>query len=94
MPHQGETGRVVASITDFDGEPLTPASQEVKFYDPTGALKGTETSPTKKADGLYYVRYTFPIDSILGKWVVKWKFITVDAETKTGKLSISVTSAP
>jgi uncharacterized protein YfaS (alpha-2-macroglobulin family) len=79
-------------MSDFDGEVLNPDTQEVKIYDPGGAVKSTQTSPTKKADGLYYVLYTFPDDGAVGTWTVKWK-ITKSGRVRTGQLSVPVTSA-
>jgi len=92
MPRLGETIRILASMTDFDGDPLTPDTQEVKIYDPGGALKHTETSPTKKADGLYYIVYTFPGDGTTGSWTANWKIVKLNA-VRTRRLSIPVTSA-
>jgi methionine-rich copper-binding protein CopC len=78
-------------MTDFDGEALTPDTQEVKVYDPGGTLKFTETSPIKKADGLHYIVYTFPEDGAVGKWTVKWKIIK-SGRARSGQLSVSVTN--
>lgn len=91
MPRLGETFRILASMTDFDGELLTPDTQEVKVYDPGGTLKLTETSPTLKADGLYYVLYTFPEGGAVGTWTVKWK-ITKSGRVRVGRLSVPVMS--
>jgi uncharacterized protein YfaS (alpha-2-macroglobulin family) len=91
MPCLGETFRILASTTDFDGVELAPDTQEVKIYDPSGSLKATETSPTKKADGLYYVLYTFPEGGAVGTWTVKWKIIK-SGRVRLGQLLVSVTS--
>lgn len=92
MPRLGETFRILASMTDYDGEVLTPDTQEVKIYDPGGVLKSTETSPTKKADGLYYTLYTFPQDGAVGAWTVKWKIVK-SGRVRLGQVSVPVTSA-
>jgi len=92
MPRLGETVRILASMTDYDGEALTPDTQEVKVYDAGGALKQTETSPTKKADGLYYILYTFPGDGAVGNWTVNWKIVKWNA-VRSRRLSVPVTSA-
>ena len=70
----GETVRIKNTITDFDGNLLTPDSQEVTIYDPQGTLKETNTSPSGSA-GSYYVEYTLPSDSVKGDWKVVWKAV-------------------
>lgn len=92
MPRLGETVRILASMTDYDGEALTPDTQEIKIYDPGGVLKHTETSPTKKDEGLYHVLYTFPEEGAVGTWVAKWK-ITKSGAVRTRNLSVPVASA-
>jgi uncharacterized protein YfaS (alpha-2-macroglobulin family) len=92
MPHLGETYRVYAYSTFYDGKPLTPDSHEVTFYDPTGALMHTDTSPINEADGVYYSPYTFPEDGHVGRWVAKWK-VTKAGATRKSTLAIPVTSA-
>jgi len=91
VPNLGETVRILASITDYDGEAMNPDTQEVKVYDPSGALKHTETAPTKKADGLYYISYTFPGDGAIGNWTVNWKIVKWNA-VRTRRLTIPVTA--
>ncbi len=92
MPHLGETYHTVAYATGYDGKSLTPDSHEVTYYDPTGTLMHTDTSPVNESDGVYYSAYTFPEDAHVGRWLVKWK-ITKNGASKKATHIVSVTNA-
>lgn len=89
----GDTIRVKASLTDFDGSILTPDSQEVALYDPSGTVRDTEVSPTMDGPGVYHADLDIPEEVDLvgkdGNWKVVWKF-TKNGEDKFEKLEIIV----
>jgi uncharacterized protein YfaS (alpha-2-macroglobulin family) len=70
----GETVKITNDVTDFDGNALTPDSQEITIYDPNGVLKDTNTSPQGSA-GSYFITYTIPSDGKAGDWKVLWKVV-------------------
>jgi len=74
MPYQGETVPIENTLTDYDGTPLTPDSQNVKWYDDVenGTLQYTDNAPTLIETGKYRSKYTLPTDAKLGKWKVVW----------------------
>ena len=73
MVYKGSTIRIRNTITDFDGNPMDPDSQEIKIYDSKGSLKATLTTPTKEDIGKYYIDYTVPEDGEAGSWKVVWR---------------------
>jgi len=87
MPRLGNTLKVKAILTDFDGAPLTPDTHEIKVYDPTNLLKETQTSPTLESSGVYYIKYTLPSGGPAGIWAFTWK-VAKGADTATGEMRV------
>jgi len=86
MPYKGETIRIKAILTDYDGDKFTPDSQEIHIYDPSGNdVSGSPFTPTQLDTGVYYVDYSIPSDADEGTYKVVW------IATKGGK-TIGVTS--
>jgi len=84
MPYQGDTIRIVNTVTDYNGQPLQPDSHTIQIYDSNGQLKTTITNPTEETLGTYYVDYTIPNDASVGLWRVVWKIV------KGGKPNVEV----
>ena len=80
MPFQGTTVRIKNTLTDYDGSPLTPDSQEVRIYDTDGIeVDYGDTNeyftPDLESEGVYFIDYIIPADGKVGKWKVNWKAI-------------------
>lgn len=61
-----------ATITDINGNPVTPTSQVADLYDPNQVLKDTDNAPTPKGSGIYWAYLDIPVDGIVGIWEVVW----------------------
>ena len=77
MPSQGETFRVIATITDIDGNIILPGvitSHDVDVNDPDGNT--IHTAPplaiTHSGSGVYYVDFTLNAGDPLGGWRIIW----------------------
>lgn len=80
MPYLGTTVRLKNTLTDYDGSPLTPDSQEVRIYDPDGTEVdyGDENkffTPKLESEGVYYLDYIIPVNGKPGKWKAVWKAV-------------------
>jgi len=85
MPYKGETIRIKATLTDFDGSPLTPDSQTVHIYGPSDSeVSGSPFTPTQLNTGVYCLDYSIPSDADEGTYKVVW------IATKGGKSSPGV----
>ncbi|MCW3992757.1 MAG: MG2 domain-containing protein [Candidatus Bathyarchaeota archaeon] len=93
MPYLGETIRVRATLTDYDGSALTPDSQEVALYGPDGAQQGQSTSPVSEGGGVYYVDFEIPSGGAKGNWKAVWK-ATKSAGDGIGEVEFFVDRAP
>lgn len=79
LPYQGSTIRIKNTLTDYDGSPLTPDSQDVRFYDPDGNLRFFTTSPTLESVGVYYVDYKIGRSELASDAAAGQKNVTVVA---------------
>ena len=80
MVSQGETFRVIATITDIDGNIILPGvitSHEVNVNNPSGTTVYTNPPPAiiHSGSGVYYTDFTMGGAQPLGGWRVIW---TVD----------------
>lgn len=89
----GDTFRIQATLTDYDDSALTPDSQEVKLYDPSGTERDSDSSPTSEGGGVYYVDLTIAVAGGKGNWKVVWK-VTVSSVDKFEEYVFFVDEAP
>ena len=79
MVSQGETFRVIATITDIDGIALTPLAgdtHDIALFEPDGTPNQvkTEADIVHTGSGVYYVDFTMIPPNPLGGWRVIWTF--------------------
>jgi len=83
LVYYGETVRIQATLIDFDGSAITPDSQTVSLYTPSGVIQGNaNTTPTQSATGVYYTDWDIPAAGPSGTWKVVW---TSTASSKVSK---------
>lgn len=92
MVFQGETVRIKATLTDFDGSALTPDTQSIQLYDPEDAASGSaQTSPTLSSTGVYYQDFDIAADADEGNWYVVWA-TTTSSKVGIGRVYFKVES--
>lgn len=90
----GEDLIVKATLKDLDKSTLiTPSSQSIKYYDPTGTLKSTVTSPTLVSTGVYRSSYTLQAADATGWWEIYWE-VTHGGYTNQERLLMEVKAKP
>lgn len=92
MVSQGETFRVIATITDIDGNPVLPAAggvHEIDVNNPSGTTVYTSAAPVHDGSGVYHRDFTIAAAQPVGGWRVIWK-ITVGTSVGIGKIPFFV----
>ena len=84
MPNLGETFRMTATITDFDGNPVTGGANSISLYEPDGTLYSTEIAPTHTGSGVWTQNFTTLTTDTEGVWQIVWTnvFVFVTAIAK------------
>jgi len=70
-----DTVRIQYISYDFDGSLMTPTSDELVIYDPSGTNMGTHTT-TNDGTGTYRADYYIPSDGTAGQWKVSCKVLS------------------
>lgn len=89
MTNPGDTFYPKVELKDKDGDPLTPDSQLVTLYDPTGTAKDSDTAPSLIAGSTYQAELTVPSDGIRGTWEYHW-IATKDGVSETEVFKVYV----
>jgi hypothetical protein len=71
----GNTEKFTNTVKDFDQVTLIdPDSQQVIFYDPTGAVQATKTDAdmVHVSLGVFSLYFTIPANGVPGTWHLDW----------------------
>jgi len=74
IKQRGDGVTLEAEFRDENGNLFDPDSQEVKVYDPNGALQASPV-PVKQSLGIWRIVFTLPEDAVTGIWGVSWKAV-------------------
>jgi len=88
----GDTVRIDANITNYDGTAYDPDSQSIQLYQPNGTASGAALiTPTKTAIGRYTQEVTIPsaAGTPAGRWYVRWA-CTSGTKISTGNIYFDV----
>ena len=86
----GNSFRVDAIITDYDGTPWDPTTQSIQLYTPAGVASGAAlTAPTKVGIGSYTQEITLPATPS-GRWKVRWSCVSGTAKVSSSDIYFDV----
>jgi len=87
---RGNTIRIPALITDYDGSAMDPDSHAIRLLKPDETQEGGDmTSPTQNGTGDFHQDVDIPETGVEGEWKVEWE-ISVSGKLTSERIPFRV----